>query len=191
MIIMATGPRYRVAFRRRREGKTDYHQRLKLIVSRKPRLVVRGTLGDYIAQVLTTKPEGDIVMAAASAKELARTYGYKGSLKNTSAAYLTGMLAGYKAKKAGVDEAILDIGLATNRKGSKVYAALKGAIDAGLDVPCSEDIFPSDDRIRGEHVAGNPKSSFSGYEERGLKAADLPAHFDEVKKNIMKAYEGK
>ncbi len=191
MIIMATGPRYRVAFRRRREGKTDYHQRLKLIVSRKPRLVVRGTLGDYIAQVLTTKPEGDAVLAAATARELARAFGYKGSLKNTSAAYLTGMLAGYKAKKAGVEEAILDIGLATNRKGSKVYAALKGAIDAGLKVPCSEDIFPSDERIRGEHVAGNSKSSFSQYEKRGLKVTDLPAHFDEVKKNIMKAYEGK
>jgi large subunit ribosomal protein L18 len=191
VIIMATGPRYRVAFRRRREGKTDYHQRLKLIVSRKPRLVVRGTLGDYIAQIIVTRPEGDQVLAAASAKEVAKAFGYKGATKNTSAAYLAGMLAGYKAKQAGVEDAILDIGLAANRKGSKVYAALKGAIDAGLSVPCGEDIFPSDGRIRGEHVAGNPKSSFSEYEKRGLKAADLPAHFDEVKKNIMKAYEGK
>ncbi len=188
---MATGPRYRVAFRRRREGKTDYHQRLKLIVSRKPRLVVRGTLGDYTAQLLITKPEGDRVLAAASAKELAKTFGYKGSLKNTSAAYLTGLLAGFKAKEAGIEEAILDIGLATNRKGSKVYAALKGAIDAGLTVPCSEDVFPTDDRIKGGHVAGNTKSSFSQYEKRGIKVADLPAHFDEVKGKIMKAYEGK
>jgi large subunit ribosomal protein L18 len=101
------------------------------------------------------------------------------------------LLAGYKAKKAGVDEAILDIGLATNRKGSKVYAALKGAIDAGLEVPCGDGIFPSDERIRGEHVAGNTHSSFSEYGKRGLDAAGLPAHFDEVKKNIMKAYEGK
>ena len=188
---MATGPRYRVAFRRRREGKTDYHQRLRLIVSRKPRLVVRGSLGDYVAQIVVTKPEGDQVLAAASAKELAKAFGYKGAPKNTSAAYLTGMLAGLKAKEAGVDEAILDIGLATNRKGSKVYAALKGAIDAGLDIPCSEDVFPSDDRIRGEHVAGNTKSTFAQYEKRGLKATDLPAHFDEVKAKIMKSYEGK
>jgi large subunit ribosomal protein L18 len=188
---MATGPRYRVAFRRRREGKTDYHQRLKLIVSRKPRLVVRGTLGDYIAQILITKPEGDIVLAAANARELAKVFGYKGSLKNTSAAYLTGLLAGFKAKKAGVEVANLDIGLATNRKGSKVYAALKGAIDAGLEIPCSEDVFPTEDRIKGAHVAGNSKSTFSQYEKRGLKAAELPAHFDEVKSKIMKAYEGK
>lgn len=191
MMMMATGPRYRVAFRRRREGKTDYHQRLKLIVSRKPRLVVRGTLNDYIAQVIVTRPEGDHVLAAATAREIARDFGYKGATKNTSAAYLAGMLAALKAKKAGVSEAILDIGLATNRKGSKVYAALKGAIDAGLQVPCSEDVFPSEERIRGEHVAGNTKSSFSQYEKRGLKVEDLPAHFDEVKSKIMKAYEGK
>jgi large subunit ribosomal protein L18 len=188
---MATGPRYRVAFRRRREGKTDYHQRLKLIVSRKPRLVVRGTLGDYTAQILITKPEGDVVLASASARELVKAFGYHGSLKNTSAAYLTGLLVGYKAKKAGVEEAILDIGLATNRKGSKVYAALKGAIDSGLEVPCSEDVFPSEDRIKGAHVAGNTNSSFSQYEKRGLKAAELPAHFDEVKSKITNAYEGK
>jgi len=191
VIRMATGPRYRVAFRRRREGKTDYHQRLKLIVSRKPRLVVRGTLGDYIAQILITKPEGDIVLAAANARELAKVFDYKGSLKNTSAAYLTGLLVGFKAKKAGVEVANLDIGLATNRKGSKVYAALKGAIDAGLEVPCSEDVFPTEDRIKGAHIAGNSKSTFSQYEKRGLKAAELPAHFDEVKSKIMKAYEGK
>jgi len=131
-----------VAFRRRREGKTDYHQRLRLIVSRKPRLVARGSLGDYVAQIIVTKPEGDQVLAAASAKELAKTYGYKGAPKNTTAAYLTGMLAGLKAKEAGVDEAILDIGLATNRKGSKVYAALKGAIDAGLEIPVQRGRFP-------------------------------------------------
>jgi len=188
---MATGPRYKLAFRRRREGKTDYHQRLRLIVSRKPRLVVRGSLHDYVAQIIVTKPEGDKVLAAASAKELTKAFGYKGAPKNTSAAYLTGMLAGLKAKQAGVDEAILDIGLAENRKGSKVYAALKGAIDAGLDIPCSEDVFPSDERIRGEHVAGNANSSFAEYEKRGLKAADLPGHFDEVKAKIMKSYEGK
>jgi large subunit ribosomal protein L18 len=188
---MATGPRYRVAFRRRREGKTDYHQRLKLIVSRKPRLVVRGTLGDYVAQIVITKPEGDRVLAAASARELVKAFGYKGATKNTTAAYLTGLLVALKAKKNGVDEAILDVGLATNRKGSKVYAALKGAIDAGLEVPCSDDIFPSDERIRGGHVAGNAKSNFSQYEKRGLKVTDLPAHFDEVKEKIMKAYEGK
>ena len=188
---MATGPRYKLAFRRRREGKTDYHQRLKLIVSKKPRLVVRGTLGDYTAQVIIAKPDGDKVLVAASARELAKAFGYKGAAKNTTAAYLTGMLCGLKAKQAGIEEAVLDAGLATSRKGSKIYAACKGAIDAGLEVPCSEDVFPTDERIRGEHVAGNTKSTFSGYEKKGLKATDLPAHFDEVKSKIMKEYEGK
>jgi large subunit ribosomal protein L18 len=187
---MATGPRYKVAFRRRREGKTDYHQRLKLIVSRKPRLVVRRTVNQVIAQIYVTKPEGDKVLVSATSKELTKDFGYMGSGKNTSAAYLTGMLIGYKAQKAGIGEAILDIGLRENRTGSRVYATLKGAVDSGLTVPCSEEVFPSDERIRGEHVAGNASSSFKEYEKRGLKAADLPAHFDEVKKKIAGAYGG-
>ncbi|EQD30588.1 50S ribosomal protein L18P, partial [mine drainage metagenome] len=37
---MSTGPRYRVAFRRRREGKTDYRARLRLLKSDRPRAVV-------------------------------------------------------------------------------------------------------------------------------------------------------
>jgi large subunit ribosomal protein L18 len=188
---MATGPRYKVAFRRRREGKTDYHQRLKLIVSRKPRLVVRRTTNQVIAQILVTRPEGDKVVAAATSAELAKKFGYKGSGKNTSAAYLTGLLIGYKAQEAGVEEAILDIGLRENRAGSRVYAALKGAVDSGLEVPCSEEVFPSDDRIRGEHIAGNTASKYSQYEKNGLKAADLPAHFDEVKGKITSQYGAK
>jgi len=187
---MATGPRYRVAFRRRREGKTDYHQRLKLIVSRQPRLVVRVTLNQVIAEVMVTKPEGDKVLTAATSKELTKEFGYLGARDNTSAAYLTGLLIGYKAQKAGVAGAILDIGLRENRAGSRVYAALKGAVDSGLKVPCGEEVFPSEDRIRGAHVAGNAKSSFADYEKRGLKPADLPAHFDEVKKKITGAYGG-
>lgn len=188
---MATGPRYKVAFRRRREGKTDYHQRLKLIVSRKPRLVVRISLNQVIAQIYVTKPEGDKVLVSATSKDLAKDFGYKASGKNTSAAYLTGMLIGYKAQEAGIEEAILDMGLAENRAGSRVYAALKGAVDSGLEVPCSEEVFPSDARIRGEHVAGNASSNFSQYEKRGIKAADLPAHFDEVKNKITSEYGAK
>lgn len=188
---MATGPNYKVAFRRRREGKTDYHQRLRLIVSRKPRLVVRKTLNQVIAQLIESKTDGDRVLVSATSLELAKDFGYKGATKNTSAAYLTGLLVGYKAKEAGIDEAVLDIGLAVNRKGAKVYATLKGAVDAGLEVPCSEEIFPSDKRIRGEHVAGNASSKFTEYEKRGLNVKDLPAHFDEVKAKITGQYGGK
>jgi len=188
---MATGPRYNVAFRRRREGKTDYHQRLKLIVSRKPRLVVRRTSSQVIAQILVTRPEGDKVIASATSSELIKSFGYKGSGKNTSAAYLTGLLIGYKAQEAGIEDAILDIGLRENRAGSRVYAALKGVVDSGLEVPCSEEIFPSEERIRGEHVAGNTFSKYAQYEKKGLKAADLPAHFDEVKGKIVGQYGAK
>ncbi|HMK46881.1 MAG TPA: 50S ribosomal protein L18 [Methanocella sp.] len=188
---MATGPRYKVAFRRRREGKTDYHQRLKLIVSRKPRLVVRMTTNRVITQILVTKPEGDKVLVSATSAELAKDFGYQGSGKNTSAAYLTGLLIGYKAREAGIEEAILDIGLRENRAGSRIYSTLKGAVDSGLEVPHSEEVFPSDDRIRGAHIAGNTFSKYSQYEKRGLKAADLPAHFDEVKSKITGQYGAK
>ena len=67
---------------------------------------------------------------------------------------------------------------------------IEEAFDSGLKVPCGEEVFPSEDRIRGAHVAGNAKSSFADYEKRGLKPADLPAHFDEVKKKITGAYGG-
>ena len=31
-------------------------------------------------------------------------------------------------------------------------AALKGVIDAGVEVPANEETFPSEDRINGEHL---------------------------------------
>ncbi|MBT3583115.1 50S ribosomal protein L18, partial [Candidatus Woesearchaeota archaeon] len=48
---MASGPRYTVKFRRRRAGKTNYHNRLALLLSRKPRLVIRKTNKYIICQI--------------------------------------------------------------------------------------------------------------------------------------------
>ncbi len=148
---MATGPRYKVAFRRRREGKTDYRLRLKLLISRKPRLVIRKTSRQTRMQIIVPKPEGDATLADATSLEL-RKYGYKGSTSNVPAAYLTGRLLAKKASKAGITGAILDIGLHPSTRGSRLYAALKGAVDGGLDVPHDPEIFPSEERIRGEHI---------------------------------------
>ena len=53
---------------------------------------------------------------------------------------------------AGHDEAILDIGLAAATSGNRVFAALKGMIDAGLEMPHGEDALPEDDRINGSHI---------------------------------------
>ncbi|RLE51347.1 MAG: 50S ribosomal protein L18 [Candidatus Methanomethylicota archaeon] len=196
---MARGPRYKVPFRRRREGKTNYRKRLKLILSGKPRLVARKTINYIIAQIVEAKVEGDRVIAAAHSSEL-RKFGWKASCDNTPAAYLTGLLAGYRALKAGVKEAVLDIGLHRPTKGARVFAILKGAVDAGLSIPHSEEILPSEDRIKGEHIANyarilkeeNPmkyEKHFSQYLKRGLEPENLPSHFEEVKENIIKSLE--
>ncbi|MEB3816878.1 MAG: 50S ribosomal protein L18 [Desulfurococcales archaeon] len=196
---MGHGPRYRVPWRRRREGKTNYYKRIKLIKSGKPRLVVRRTNKYIIVQVAEAKIEGDRMIAVAHSRELVKKYGWLGGTANTSAAYLTGLLAALRARRAGVSEAVLDIGLATPTPGSRVFAALKGALDAGLRVPHSPEILPGDDRIRGVHIAEwasrlsqeDPeryKRLFSQYLARGLKPEDLPKHFEEVVSRIKSEF---
>jgi large subunit ribosomal protein L18 len=197
---MGHGPRYRVPWRRRREGKTNYYKRLKLIKSGKPRMIVRRSLKYVTVQFAEARIEGDRVIAAAHSRELAKRYGWKGGTSNTSAAYLTGLLAGFRARLAGVEEAVLDIGLADAVPGSRVFAALKGALDAGIKIPHSENILPSEERIKGEHIAlwaedlaeSNPekyKKQFSKYLERGFKPEALPSHFEEVAEKIRREYE--
>ncbi len=199
---MGHGPRYRVPWRRRREGKTNYYKRLKLIKSGKPRMVVRKTLNYIIVQFAEARIEGDRMIAVAHSRELVKKYGWKGGTKNTAAAYLTGLLAGYRARLAGVEEAVLDIGLNDPVPGARVFAALKGALDAGIRIPHSEEILPSEERIRGEHIAewaedlakNDPeryRRQFSRYLERGLKPEELPAHFQEVAERIRREYEVK
>jgi large subunit ribosomal protein L18 len=155
---MATGPRYFVPFRRRREGRTDYYQRTKLIVADVPRMVVRKTNRHIIVQLVTAELDGDRTLVAANSAELEK-YGYKGSTSSTPAAYLTGMLFAVKAKKASQDSAILDIGLNRATPGARVFAALKGAVEAGLAIPHGEEILPSDERAKGAHIAAYNKNA--------------------------------
>ena len=155
---MATGPRYFVPFRRRREGKTDYYQRTKLIVADVPRMVVRKTNRHIIVQLVTAELDGDRTLVAANSAELEK-YGYKGSTSSTPAAYLTGMLFAVKAKKAQHESAILDIGLNRATPGARVFAALKGAVEAGLAIPHGEEILPSDERAKGAHIAAYNKNA--------------------------------
>ncbi|MFN3383356.1 MAG: 50S ribosomal protein L18 [Archaeoglobaceae archaeon] len=184
---MARGPRYKVPNRRRREGRTNYRKRLKLLLSKKPRLVVRITNQRVIAQIVEYKPEGDRVIVAIDSAKLCEL-GWKGDLNNTPAAYLTGLLIGKKALEAGVKEAILDIGLRSPTKGSRVFAVLRGAVEAGLNVPHSEEVVPDDERVLGKHVAEFYKEHperFSEYEKRGLSPEDLPKHVEEIKLKIV------
>lgn len=149
---MTTGPRYKTPFRRRRESKTDYHARRRMVSSGRPRLVVRKTGTRIIVQVMEALPTGDRTIAAADSSQL-QQFDWRGGMKNLPAAYLTGLLVGYQAIKAGTRSVIVDIGLVKPSSGSRIFAAVKGAIDAGLEVPCNEKMFPPEKRIRGEHIA--------------------------------------
>ena len=197
---MAKGSRYSVPYRRRREGKTDYRKRKALILSRKPRLVVRGTLKNIIVQIVAAKPHGDEVLVSAHSRELLKNYGWKAPRGNLPAAYLTGLLCGLKAKAKGIKEAVLDIGLHSPTKGARVFAALKGVLDAGLNVPHGEEKLPDEERIRGVHIAQYAKmlsanterymAAFSKYLENKIPPENLPEHFAEVKKAVIAAFKG-
>jgi len=187
---LARSARYKVRFRRRREGKTDYKKRLALLKSGLPRMVVRRTNRYIIVQFVRFRPEGDEVIAYAFSKELSR-YGWPYGGKNTPAAYLTGYLAALRAKKAGVEKAVLDIGRFPSTKGSRLYAALKGALDAGIEIPHSPEILPEEDRIKGEHIASWASSlkedneelykrQFSLYLAREAKPESMPEVFERV-----------
>ena len=148
---MAHGPRYRVAFRRRREGKTDYHLRFTLVRSGWDRLTVRKSLKHMAVQIIRAQREGDYTLASSHSAEL-KQYGWNGSCSNIPAAYLTGYLCGLRAKKAGIEKAVLDVGVQRVVYGSRSFAALAGASDAGLDIPFSEEVLPSEKRRKGAHI---------------------------------------
>jgi len=90
--------RFQVKFRRRREGKTDYRARIRLITQDKNkystpkyRMIARKTNKDIIAQIAYATIQGDRIVTAAYAHELPR-YGIKLGLTNYAAAYATGLL---------------------------------------------------------------------------------------------------
>jgi len=196
---MVGGPRYRVPFRRRRQGKTDYQARRALVLSKMPRLVVRDTLKNMIVQVVSAKATGDEVIVHASSSELAKTYGWKGDCGNVPAAHLTGILCGYRAIAKGVKETVFDVGLQSPSKGAKIFAVLKGTLDAGLTVPHNEEILPNEARIKGQHIvdyakqlASNPElyqKRFSKYLSRDFKPEQLMEHFSLVKEKIVSSFK--
>ncbi len=176
---MARGPNYRVEFRRRREGKTNYHRRLAIVKSREYRLVIRASTAHTTVQFIESKLQGDKVLASSFSKELVNKYGWKASTGNLAAAYLTGYLTGLKAKKAGVKNAILDLGVFVHTH--RVYAAFKGALDAGIEIPHDEKIFPEQfvKRLDGSHI-----EAFGKYLQEKIKeeSAALKKAQDERKK---------
>jgi len=232
--------RFQVKYRRRREGKTDYRARRKMVSqdknkynARKFRLVVRFTNKDIIAQIIYSEISGDKVMRCAYAHELPR-YGLEVGLTNYAAAYCVGLLIARRHLKAlhmdelytgkvtpdgeqynviteDMDEnqrnpfkAILDVGLVATTTGAKVFAAMKGAVDGGLNVPHKVNRFVGYDAeskafnaetlrkyIYGGHVADymrtlseenaeKYKTLFSQYVAKGINADNLEALYTKV-----------
>jgi large subunit ribosomal protein L18 len=174
--------------RRRREDRTDYHQRLRLLKSGKPRLVARVSNRHVRAQLITPGPSGDETHAAASSEDLAE-YGWDAPTGNLPSAYLTGYLAGIRALDAGLTEAVLDIGLNTATPGNKVFAVQEGAIDAGLEIPHSESVLADWSRNRGEHIAEYAEQLDEPLYGGDFDATELPEHFDEVRERLMEDNE--
>eukprot|EP00211_Chloroparvula_japonica_P017604 CAMPEP_0119118500 /NCGR_PEP_ID=MMETSP1310-20130426/354_1 /TAXON_ID=464262 /ORGANISM="Genus nov. species nov., Strain RCC2339" /LENGTH=293 /DNA_ID=CAMNT_0007107869 /DNA_START=61 /DNA_END=942 /DNA_ORIENTATION=+ len=192
--------RYQVKYRRRREGRTDYYARKRLVTqdknkysSPKYRLVVRITNKDVICQLVYAQLSGDRVICSAYAHQLAK-YGVSCGLKNYAAAYATGLLLARRhLKNLGLDDkytgaesvsgedynvepidgprpfkALLDVGLARTTTGAKVFAALKGAADGGLNVPHSASRFVGfdaesdslDTQVLEDHLFGRHVSNY-------------------------------
>jgi len=170
--------------RRRREVRTDYHQRLRLLKSGKPRLVARKSNKHTTAQLVSPGPDGDETIASAHSSDL-EDHGWEAPTGNLPAAYLTGFLAGKRALDAGLEEAVLDIGLNTATPGSKVFAVQEGAIDAGLDIPHNEDVLAEWPRNRGEHIAEYAEQLDEPLYSGDFDATELPEHFDEVRETLQ------
>jgi large subunit ribosomal protein L18 len=192
-----SGPMYNLPFRRRREKRTDYKARKALISSGLPRLVVRGTNKHMTVQLVEAHPTGDKVIASANSVELAKRFSWKIHCGNVPSAYLTGLLAGVKAKNKGLSKAVLDMGLRKASKGCRIFAALKGAVDSGIEIPHDDEVFPEDSRLCGEHIAEYGKilakdqetysKHFSKYISTGVKMEDFSKYFEETKNKILQA----
>ena len=193
---MATGPGYRRPLRRRVEGKTDYKKRLKLIKSGKLRAVIRASEDHMIVQFIKSKYQGDKVIISGDSKELPKKFDYDANTGNVPAAYLTGYLAGVRAKEEEIEEAILDLGIFYHK--NRVFAAFKGIIDAGITIPHRDKFFPEglEERLDGSHIEDYAKllkkeepekyeKVFSGYLDKNIN----PLKFTQIFENTLKKIE--
>jgi large subunit ribosomal protein L18 len=116
---------------------------------------VRVTNTQVICQLVTYEPDGDKVVAASTGATIVSDFKWPKdvSRKSIPACYIAGMALAQKATAAGHSSAVLDIGLGASTKGNRVFAALKGMVEGGLEIPHGEDILPDDDRIAGNHIS--------------------------------------
>ncbi len=178
--------------KRRRLQKTDYNNRIKLLKSGKIRLVIRRKHNNIHVQFVSYGFNGDKTIVEDVSRNLAK-HGWKMHGGSSSAAYLTGLMAGVKAKSKGVHECVVDIGLHT--RGSNVlYAAAKGVLDSGVNVPIGFEL--DEKRVKGalvsnyaKSVKGKKTTQFAKYAKDGVAPEAIEKHFEEVKNSIMKKKE--
>ena len=137
--------------------------------------IIRKTVNSMTCQIVEHSPRGDKSLVSVSSRNL-DSFGWRGPRGNLPGAYLTGLLCGTLANDKGVKAAVLDMGLQTSTKGSRIYSALKGCLDSGIDIPHSPDVLPPIERIRGLHIEEHVK--------KAGKKPDVANLFDGVKKNI-------
>lgn len=152
--------------KRRKEFRTDYSLRKKLLESHTARIVIRKTNKYFIIQAVESSEAQDKVIMTFTSKELLKN-GWdakqKGSLKSIPAGYLTGLLVAKKLKKG---KFIVDLGIARKIFGSRIYAVVKGLIDGGLDINANEKIFPSQERLEGFYLKSKNKEMITKVREK-------------------------
>lgn len=161
--------------KRRREKKTNYKSRLALLKSVKPRIVIRKSNNYICLQLVESdlKEFKEVTKISYTSKKLG-DFGWNYSKKNLPAAYLSGLTFGLICRSDKMDEGVLDLGLERITKGNKTFSAVLGCLDAKLKIPHSRDNFPSENRIKGEHIS-----------------KEVAKKFDEVKQKILDKYGGK
>jgi len=141
--------------RRRREYKTDYAKRIKLLKSEKPRIVFRKTNKYIIAQYVESEEARDKIIIGISSKILLK-HGWplesKGSLKSIPASYLTGYLMGKTIKEKKLKTPIVDFGMLKTLHKTSPHAFLKGLLESGIEIKTQEKTFPEESRIKGENL---------------------------------------
>jgi len=193
---MAKNKIYTVKLRRKREGKTNYRKRLKYISSGKTRVVIRPSNNNIKIQAIDFSEGGDLVLNTVDSTDL-RKLGWKHSTGNLSAAYLTGLLFGTKIKSK-VSEAVVDVGLRTIRKDTKLSAVLSGLVDSGLKIPFSQEVIPSSKKLDGTLTSEYSKKlndtnkdkhkiQFSKYLKSGIDPEKTNLSFEEIKKKLIEA----
>jgi len=80
------------------------------------------------------------------------------------------------AKKLKSGKYIMDLGMARTLKGGRIFSVVKGLIDGGLDISANEKVFPSEERLSGEHLSS--KDDPTGPKE------DVKSMISKVKENL-------